>query len=370
MNREVVSINLFKLIDVTPLNNLLSTIKFQSNSTSNLNFDDKDIDELVIDTEENQKEIDDIDLKEDDLEVKLNSLNRYGSSISLQQEKPSTNLKKETDSMQEASRENQISNQMRSRADHKKGELRQLKRPMSSYGSKKDYSSGPPKRIPSTTSPRQNLFNRQKLENSKKDIPHPNSSRYTPKSKDRNIDGHNSFVEETKRQIKGSSSFVANSQENPTIITNGGNKNNSLCGDNAVPQIDEEEEKRLIWENPLRKRVFIHVAQTSTSVQVAWSHSSKIKSDKKIHYILEYGVGIKMKGEEQFRTIYNGKAHKCIITDLMPRTAYRFKVVPFKVDENGKEEHGECSEIKQINTYDLQDINPSSLGHHANIIMK
>ena len=54
----------------------------------------------------------------------------------------------------------------------------------------------------------------------------------------------------------------------------------------------------------------------------------------------------------------------------MPRTAYRFKVVPFKVDDDGKEIFGECSEIKQINTYDLQDINPSSLGHHANIIMK
>lgn len=370
MNREIVSTTICKLIDVTALNQLLSTIKFQSNNTSNLNFDDKDIDELVIETEENQKETDDADVKEDDLEVKLNSLNRYGSSISLQQEKEVSKLKKETDSVQEISRENEVSGQKRSRADYKKTDMRQQKRPMSSYGSKKDYNSGPPKRIPSTTSPRQNLFNRQKLDNSKKEIPHPNSSRYTPKSKDRNIDGHNSFVEETKRQIKGSSSFVANSQENPTALASGGLKGNSLCGDNNTPQVDEEEEKRLICENPLRKRVFIHVAQTSTSVQVAWSHSSKIKSDKKIHYILEYGVGIKMKGEEQFRTIYNGKAHKCIITDLMPRTAYRFKVVPFKVDESGKEEHGECSEIKQINTYDLQDINPSSLGHHANIIMK
>jgi hypothetical protein len=77
-----------------------------------------------------------------------------------------------------------------------------------------------------------------------------------------------------------------------------------------------------------------------------------------------------MNGQEQFRTIYKGKAHKCIITDLMPRTAYRFKVVPFKVEEDGKETLGECSDIKQINTFDYQDINSTSLGHHANIVMK
>ena len=96
MNREVVSINLCKLIDVTPLNNLLSTIKFQNNNnTSALNFDDKDIDEIVLDTEENLKENDndDVENKDDDPEVKLNSLNRYGSSISLQQDNPKSKLK-------------------------------------------------------------------------------------------------------------------------------------------------------------------------------------------------------------------------------------------------------------------------------------
>ena len=95
MNREVVSINLCKLIEVTPLNNLLSTIKFQNNNTSALNFDDKDIDEIVLDTEENLKENDndDVENKDDDPEVKLNSLNRYGSSISLQQDNPKSKLK-------------------------------------------------------------------------------------------------------------------------------------------------------------------------------------------------------------------------------------------------------------------------------------
>lgn len=83
-----------------------------------------------------------------------------------------------------------------------------------------------------------------------------------------------------------------------------------MSGDNAPVQIDEEEEKRLIEEDPMRKRVFLNIAKTSTSVQVSWSHSNKNKTGKRIQYILEYGVGIKMNGEEQFRQIYKGKAHK------------------------------------------------------------
>ena len=120
----------------------------------------------------------------------------------------------------------------------------------------------------------------------------------------------------------------------------------------------------------MRKRVFLHIAQTSSSVQVAWSHSTKNVTGKRVQYVLEYGVGIKMSGQEQFRTIYKGKAHKCIITDLMPRTAYRFKVVPFRVDDDGKEIYGDTSDIKQINTFDNQDLNVSTLGHHANVVMK
>ena len=133
-------------------------------------------------------------------------------------------------------------------------------------------------------------------------------------------------------------------------------------------QVDEEEEKRLISEEPLRKRVFIHVAQTSTSIQVAWSYAPNL--GKKVQYILEYGVGIKVSGKEQFRQIYKGKAHKCIITDLMPRTSYWFRVAPFKLLDNAQEKMGEWSEIKVISTYDYQEICQESMGHHAQIISK
>lgn len=162
--------------------------------------------------------------------------------------------------------------------------------------------------------------------------------------------------------------FIANDAVANNIT--GGKAGTSVTGEHPVEKIDEEEEKRLIHDFPMRKRVFLHVAQTSSSVQVAWSHSTKNVTGKRVQYILEYGVGIKMSGQEQFRVIYKGKAHKCIITDLMPRTAYRFKVVPFQIDEEGKEVLGETSDIKQINTYDYQDVNPVTLGHHATMIMK
>jgi hypothetical protein len=223
---------------------------------------------------------------------------------------------------------------------------------MSSYGGSKDYNMPPVNRISSTSS-RQQLKKHPKVTYSFREIGNV-SNRHTPKSKD--------------RREQASQSFIVH--DHPNLIRQESKTGTSVAEDIQPVQIDEEEEKKLILENPMRKRVFVHIAQTSTSVQVAWTHANKTKTGKRIHYLLEYGVGIKMNGEEQFRTIYKGKAHKCIITDLMPRTAYRFKVIPFRLDENGEEEFGETSEIKQINTYDYQDIHPSTLGHHANIIMK
>ena len=45
-------------------------------------------------------------------------------------------------------------------------------------------------------------------------------------------------------------------------------------------------------------------------------------------YELQYGIGVKVGGQEQFRKIYSGRAHRCIITDLNPKTNYRFRVTP------------------------------------------
>ena len=95
-----------------------------------------------------------------------------------------------------------------------------------------------------------------------------------------------------------------------------------------------------------------------------------------IQYILEYGIGVKFNNKEQFRQIYKGKAHKCIITDLMPRTTFRLRVAPVlhiemalhptegsieessvPVDKSQKTvtqiETGEWSEVTNIATKDI-----------------
>lgn len=53
-----------------------------------------------------------------------------------------------------------------------------------------------------------------------------------------------------------------------------------------------------------------------------------VQRKQHIQYVLEYGIGVKVDNKEQFRQIYKGKAHKCIITDLMPRTTFRLRVAP------------------------------------------
>jgi hypothetical protein len=68
---------------------------------------------------------------------------------------------------------------------------------------------------------------------------------------------------------------------------------------------------------------------------------------------------VKVNNQEQFRQIYKGKAHKCIITDLMPRTTYRFRVAPIVIGTSGDDEQqileqGEWSEISNISTKDNQ----------------
>ena len=70
---------------------------------------------------------------------------------------------------------------------------------------------------------------------------------------------------------------------------------------------------------------------------------------------MEYGCGVKFKGVEQFRKIYQGKAHKCIVADLMPSTTYRFRVRPIRIQISNSEakeilERGEWSEVVGVST--------------------
>ena len=116
------------------------------------------------------------------------------------------------------------------------------------------------------------------------------------------------------------------------VATSAGHSSSSTFIDVRRPSYDgskkeEEEEKYLLAMDPLAKRRFLTMAKTSNSVQVAWTHPSE--GLKTLLYVLEYGVGIKVAGKEQFRQIYKGKAHKCIITDLMPRYYCSFRILSF-----------------------------------------
>jgi hypothetical protein len=75
------------------------------------------------------------------------------------------------------------------------------------------------------------------------------------------------------------------------------------------------------------KREFTKIIAMVDKIQVQWSHPSDGKYPD-LEYVLEYGCGVRFMGAEQFRQIYQGKAHKCIVADLNENTTYRFRVRP------------------------------------------
>lgn len=85
-------------------------------------------------------------------------------------------------------------------------------------------------------------------------------------------------------------------------------------------------------------------------------------------YELQYGVGEKVNKQEQFRKIYLGRAHKCIITDLMPKTSYRFRVIAVMSQEN--QNLGEWSDTVTVQTKEAQSYDPNTFGSCAQYISK
>lgn len=147
-------------------------------------------------------------------------------------------------------------------------------------------------------------------------------------------------------------------------------------------QAAEEEHLKIVTSKEGRyteARAFTKIIAQNDRIQFQWSHPSKIAlktvtggpdepgtptdlSD--LQYILEYGCGIKFKGVEQFRKIYQGKAHKCIVADLMPNTTYRFRVRPIRIeiddnpDDGSKQirviEKGQWSKIVGVTTLEKE----------------
>lgn len=111
-------------------------------------------------------------------------------------------------------------------------------------------------------------------------------------------------------------------------------------------------------EDVLEQRKFVSKQQTHSSIKLSWSHVIGTQS-----YILEYGIGSRASGVEQFRQVYQGISYNCLITDLIPKTTYRFRVCP--VDENKMQ--GPWSEVISVATLDPQSIDEGSLKNTASV---
>lgn len=110
----------------------------------------------------------------------------------------------------------------------------------------------------------------------------------------------------------------------------------------------------------LDKRNFILIQQTATSIKLSWNHALKAASN--LEYCLEYGIGTKIQGLEQFREVYRGAAKTCIVTDLLPKTSYRFRVKPFTPQETG-----EWSETITVTTLPTDCLDLNSCKSIANV---
>lgn len=71
-----------------------------------------------------------------------------------------------------------------------------------------------------------------------------------------------------------------------------------------------------IIKNPLIERTFTELAPTATSIFVSWAH---VPDQMQVSYQVEYGIGAKVQGVEQFRTAYKGPENRYIIANLMPK---------------------------------------------------
>ena len=71
-------------------------------------------------------------------------------------------------------------------------------------------------------------------------------------------------------------------------------------------------------------------------------------------------------GIEQFRQVYQGNSFNCLITDLLPKTTYRFRVCA--LNESGAQ--GPWSETASVTTQDLQGIDENSLKNTAILVKR
>ena len=114
-------------------------------------------------------------------------------------------------------------------------------------------------------------------------------------------------------------------------------------------------------EDSLEQRKFTSKFQTCSAIKLSWSHCTA-----PVTYILEYGIGSKTSGIEQFRQVYQGSSYNCLITDLLPKTTYGFRVSAI----NESNVQGAWSEIASVATLDQQIIDDNSLKNTGTLVKR
>ena len=99
-----------------------------------------------------------------------------------------------------------------------------------------------------------------------------------------------------------------------------------------LKESNHSEHYQEITQNPLAKRIILKSSSTATSImvksncvvlnfecykQISWTHSQQ--ETVSVLYKVEFGIGAKVNGQEQFREAYRGPNNTCIINDLRPK---------------------------------------------------
>ncbi|CAK68485.1 unnamed protein product (macronuclear) [Paramecium tetraurelia] len=111
----------------------------------------------------------------------------------------------------------------------------------------------------------------------------------------------------------------------------------------------ESQEKIVEVCETFEKRKFIKQLCQSNSIQLQWTHSKQ-----KVDYNLEMGIGMKIKGVEQFKQVYKGTDPQFTINGLQTKTNYKFRVQ--SIFENRT---SEFSEILNLTTSQQQSVEDS-----------
>ncbi|CAD8211207.1 unnamed protein product [Paramecium octaurelia] len=111
----------------------------------------------------------------------------------------------------------------------------------------------------------------------------------------------------------------------------------------------ESQEKIVEICETFEKRKFIKQLCQSNSIQLQWTHSKQ-----RVDYNLEMGIGMKIKGVEQFKQVYKGTDPQFTISGLQTKTNYKFRVQC--IFENRT---SEFSEILNLTTSQQQSVEDS-----------